>query len=357
VHDPRLPAGLPPARGPLSEQLIGALRRPAGRAPSLAAAVPERAWHDEDAQLALYLAFEVSYHGFAGVDPGWDGDPALLVLRDRLAAALLAEVDAAAAGGPGVWRADVEPAEAAVAGLHDLASAPGTSLSGWVAERGHAGHLRELAVHRSAYQLKEADQHSNLIPRMPRGRAKAALIEIQADEYGNGIPGESHQELFARTMVGLDLDPTPGRYLDRIPAATLATCNLLSVLASSRRWLAAGLGHLALFEMTSVVPMGRYARATEAVAGPEAARFYDVHVEADAHHEVLAVEGMVRPFVEQHPELGEEVVRGARWLTAVESAFTEAVLAAWDAGRTSLRRPLPDGVRHLRGRTWEGAAA
>jgi hypothetical protein len=212
-------------------------------------------------------------------------------------------------------------------------------------------------VHRSAYQLKEADQHSNLIPRMPRGRAKAALIEIQADEYGNGVPGESHQELFARTMTGLGLDPTPGRYLDRIPAVTLATCNLLSVLASSRRWLAAGLGHLALFEMTSVGPMGRYARATEEVAGPDAARFYEVHVEADAHHEVLAVEAMVRPFVEQHPELGEQVVQGARWLTAVETAFTDAVLTAWDAGRTSLRRPLPAGSGRLRGPSREGMAA
>jgi hypothetical protein len=356
VHDPRLPTALPPARGPLSDQLVGALRRPPGGASVLAASLPERTWDDEDAQLALYLAFEVSYHGLAGVDPGWDADHGLLALRDRLGAALLAEVDAVAAGGPGGWRPGGSPAATAVACLHELASAPGASLSGWVAEHGDAEHLRELAVHRSAYQLKEADQHSNLIARMPRGRAKAALVEIQSDEYGNGVPGASHQELFARTMTGLGLDPRPGRYLDHIPAATLATCNLLSVLASSRRWLAAGLGHLALFEMTSVGPMGRYARATEAAAGPDAARFYEVHVEADAHHEVLAVEGMVRPFVEQHPELGQEVVRGARWLTAVEAAFTESLLSAWVDGRTSLREPLLGSSRR-RGGLWEGAAA
>lgn len=357
MHDPRLPAALPPARGPISEQLITALRRPPGRGTPLVAAVPERTWPDDDAQLALYLAFEVCYHGFDGVDPGWDADPGLVALRDRLGAALLAEVDADAAGVPGGWTATVHPAEAAVRSLQELASTPGPSLSGWVEQHGGAVHLRELAAHRSAYQLKEADQHSNLIPYMPRGQAKAALIEIQADEYGNGVPGESHQELFAATMAGLGLDPTPHRYLDHLPATTLATCNLLSVLVSSRRWLGAGLGHLALFEMTSVGPMGRYARATEAVAGRDAARFYEVHVEADAHHEVLAVEAMVRPFVEQHPELAEDVVRGARWLTAVEGAFTDALLTAWRDGRTSLRHPLADASPHRPDRSWEGAAA
>src|SRR5690606_40615489 len=63
------------------------------------------------------------------------------------------------------------------------------------------------------------------IPRFS-GRAKAALVEIQADEYGGGVPGQSHAELFADTMVALGLDPTYGRHLDRIPAVTLATTNL-----------------------------------------------------------------------------------------------------------------------------------
>lgn len=46
-------------------------------------------------------------------------------------------------------------------------------------------------MHRSAYQLKEADPHSFALPRVPAGRAKAAFVEIQADEYGGGVPGAS----------------------------------------------------------------------------------------------------------------------------------------------------------------------
>ena len=73
-------------------------------------------------------------------------------------------------------------------------------------------------MHRSAYQLKEADPHSWAIPRL-WGAPKAAMVEIQADEYGGGRADWIHAELFARAMraVGLDCQlrrlprPDPGR--------------------------------------------------------------------------------------------------------------------------------------------------
>ena len=43
----------------------------------------------------------------------------------------------------------------------------------------------EFLAHRSAYQLKEADPHSWALPRLSGG-PKAAMVEIQADEYGGG---------------------------------------------------------------------------------------------------------------------------------------------------------------------------
>ena len=51
-------------------------------------------------------------------------------------------------------------------------------------------------------------------------------MTLQADEYGRGKPGASHAELFAETMSALDLDPTPGAYIDRIPGTTLAHARL-----------------------------------------------------------------------------------------------------------------------------------
>ena len=81
--------------------------------------------------------------------------------------------------------------------------------------------FREFVVHRSPYQLKEADPHTWAIPRLD-GPAKTALLEVQADEYGGGRPERMHSALFAKTMRALGLDDRENAYLDRIPGVTLA---------------------------------------------------------------------------------------------------------------------------------------
>ena len=75
----------------------------------------------------------------------------------------------------------------------------------------------EFLVHRSAYQLKEADPHSWAIPRLS-GAPKAALVEIQADEYGGGDAGaRSTRTLFANAMARARARPALRR-LPRPPA-------------------------------------------------------------------------------------------------------------------------------------------
>jgi hypothetical protein len=41
---------------------------------------------DDDLHLALYLCYELHYRGLAGVDVGWEWDPALLSFRAQLEA-------------------------------------------------------------------------------------------------------------------------------------------------------------------------------------------------------------------------------------------------------------------------------
>jgi hypothetical protein len=333
--DPAAVPVLPVARGPLSEAVITALRRAPGPVvrPRLTSADPVT---DDDLQLALYCCYELHYRGFAGVDPGWEWAPGLLDLRAQLEGVFL---EAVAEGRP------LAPAQGEVVERLGalLAGAGGPSLSRRMAEHGTLAQMRELCIHRSAYQLKEADPHTFAIPRVP-GPAKAAMVHIQADEYGSGDPDAMHATLFAGTMAALDLDPTYGAYLDRLPGITLATVNLVSLFGLHRRWRGAAVGHLAVFEMTSVVPMGRYAAAMRRLGLDAAARFYDVHVEADAEHEVIAAERMVRPLVALEPRLADDVVFGAEALMGVEDRFTRHVLACWSDGRSSLRT---SGLRRL----------
>ena len=201
--------------------------------------------------------------------------------------------------------------------------------------------MREFCVRWSAYQLKEADPHTWMIPRLT-GRAMAAAVTIQYDEYGRGETGEMHSQLFATTIEALDLDPSDGAYLDLLPATTLATGNLISMFGLHRGWRAACVGHLALFEMTSVQPTRRYSATLERLGyGPAARRFYDVHVTADVWHAQVAQDHLVGGFLASEPSGGGAVLFGARALMEVEGRMTQALLDAWNARQTSLLAPLP----------------
>jgi hypothetical protein len=299
---------------------------PIGRADALA---------DDDLQLTLWCCYALHYRSFAGVHDGWEWEPALLGARRALEDALLARLVDEVGPVPGVRAPEVIPA------IDALVDGDGPSLSAFVEERGTYEQMREFLVHRSAYQLKEADPHTWAIPRLT-GATKAAFVAIQHDEYGEGRAPAVHAQLFADTMRAFDLDPTFGAYVDLLPGVTLATDNLVSMFGLHRRWRAACVGHLALFEMTSVTPMGRYSRALRRLGfGEGARRFYDVHVRADAVHEQIARDEMLGSLLADEPGRAGEVLFGARCVALVERRFTERLLEAWVRGRSSLLRSLP----------------
>jgi hypothetical protein len=316
----------------LSAHISDVLRLPAGHA----ALTDVPAGDEDDRQVALFLLQQISYRRVDDVDPAWEDDETFLTLRARLEADLERELRVACA------RPSVAPEDLLSALDETLARGGGPSLSTWMEEEGTLEHLREFVVHRAAYQLQEADPHTFAIPRLASGICKTAMLELQLDEYGGHEPTESHAELFAATMTALELDPVAD--IDRLPAVTLATNTLLNRLGRSRRLLGACLGHLAVFEMTSVEPMARYAAAVRRLAGDAgtaAARFYDVHVAADGFHEQLARDRLLAGFVDQHPDEVDEVIFGATALMHVERQLAEHLIRCWEQGRTSLRDPLP----------------
>ncbi|MGI9023357.1 MAG: iron-containing redox enzyme family protein [Acidimicrobiales bacterium] len=313
--------------------VVDALQSPAhdlGVAPRI-----ESIWTGDDLQLALYLCYELHYRSFAGIDDRWEWEPSLLALRRRLEECF--EQGLRDLVGPQQWTADVADRL-----WEMIAEASGPSLSTFVAERATYDQLRGFLVHRSAYQLKEADPHTWAIPRLT-GEAKAALVHIQADEYGNGVEADMHSSLFADTLDAVGLDSTYGAYLDWLPAPTLATVNLVSFFGLHRRWRGALVGHLAVFEMTSVGPMGRYAAALKRLGvGASGRRFYEVHVEADAEHQFVAADRLAAGLARTDRDLVGDILFGAATVMAVEARFTRHLLDQWGSGRTSLRHPLPE---------------
>ncbi|MFA9271791.1 MAG: iron-containing redox enzyme family protein [Baekduiaceae bacterium] len=330
---------LPRPRGPISEHLLDALRSPAG---SLALvpgdALPDDPRTDEDLQLALYVTYELHYRGFAGVDDRWEWDPALLTLRATLERAFEGALRTA------VPQPDPAAPQDTDAALREIAAAgdEGPSLSKFIQREATAEQLREFLVHRSAYQLKEADPHSWALPRL-HGRPKAAMVEIQADEYGGGRPDRIHAELFARALRATGLDDTYGAYLDVIPGVTLATVNLISLFGLHRRLRGALVGHLALFEMTSSVPNGRYAAGVRRLGftGGDATAFFDEHVTADAVHESIAAVDLAGGLAVQQPALAADILWGAAALVATDAAWSEHLLTAFARDETALLDRTP----------------
>jgi hypothetical protein len=332
-------AQLPAPRGPLSEALLATLRdsAPTGRQ---VAELPEVTADDgcfgEDCQLTLYVLYELHYRGFAGVDESWEWQPSLLALRSQL------EADFEAALRERLPRSEgrVEPALLGEAIIDLIDADDGPQLSVYMERSADLDQFREFMIHRSAYQLKEADPHSWAIPRLD-GPAKAALVEVQADEYGGGRPERVHSTLFAKAMRALDLDPTYGAYVDRIPAVTLATVNLMSLFGLNRRLRGAIVGHLAAFETTSPIPNSRYGKGLRRLgAGEDALDFFDEHVEADSVHENIAVYDMAQGLAMSESQLAEDILFGVRALLDLDARWAEHVLASWERGATSLLEPL-----------------
>src|SRR5581483_2738444 len=169
---------LPQPRGPLSEAVLAPLVRAPGP-------VSAPAWRgddplvDDDLQLALYACYELHYRGFDGVDDAWEWEPSLLAVRRQLEHVFEDGLRAAVRDAPD--------------------DDDDRSLSEHMERDGTLEQLREFAVHRSPYQLKEADPHTWGIPRIA-GEAKALMVHIQADEYGDGDAAAMHATRFADTM-------------------------------------------------------------------------------------------------------------------------------------------------------------
>jgi hypothetical protein len=324
---------LPEPHGPLSMTVRRCLTEPVPRNQNgrIAASLGDADPNGLDLQLALYMCYELHYRGFAGVDPMWEWNPALLNLRAQLERTFLAGL-----------RRDVgpiEPDHRAMAEIDALSVEPveGSGLSYYLRDRATWEQMREYFVHRSLYHLKEGDPHAFAIPRLT-GQAKASFVAVEFDEYGAGQREQMHQQLFADLLAAAGLDSTYLFYLDAVPAEALAVVNLMSLFGLHRRLRGAAVGHFASTEITSPPASRRLVEALQRLdAPPECIAFYREHVEADAVHEQVVRFDVVGDLVAREPDLDRDVVFGMRANAVVENRLADVILASWNAGQTSLR--------------------
>lgn len=326
-------------RGPLSEAILRRLTGsiedgdPMERAVEALAGCTDLA-RDDDIQLALFALYASAYGSVDGFDPDREWDPGLIAARRMLESAFEAELRSRVQ----VPEVPEATADAVARALFEMTSADtGPSLSRYLFKKATRAQAQEFFMQRSIYTLREADPHSWAIPRL-RGRAKAALVEIQSDEYGGGRADRMHAEIFAAALRGAGLDDAYGAYVDDVPAVTLASHNTMSMFGLNRRLLGAIVGHLAAFEMTSSIPNKKYADGLRRLGyGEDVTDYFDEHVEADAVHEQIAGRDMAGALAEDRPELLEDILFGAAACLVVDGWVGAHMLDAWTRGESSLR--------------------
>lgn len=326
-------AALPESRGPLSDAVVAALREEPSDDPWPVALARAADPLGDDAQLALHVCYELHYRGFDSVSPEWEWNPELLRLRSVLEKGFEHELRSAVEGGDDV------------AGVLDallVEPVDGVGVSHHLRDTGEWWQMREYLAHRSIYHLKEAEPHAWVIPRL-QGRAKAALVAVEFDEFGGGHAENMHSRLFADLLEAADLSPRYLHYLDQVTAHMPAAVNLMSMFGLHRRLRGALVGHFAAAEITTAPSAQRMAKALERMgAGEACTRFFTEHVEADAVHEQVLRRDVVGDLLAREPELAADVVFGVQATELLEQRLADHLLSAWTAGRSSLRQPLPD---------------
>jgi hypothetical protein len=312
---------LPKARGELSEALFDTLRSEPGEAGTVQHVEPT---DRDDVHIALWAMYELHYSGFEDVADEMEWHPGVLGLRGRLErdfeSELRARQPATTLGEPF--------AEALFAFIADH---DGPSIAAHVQRKADREQVLELLRHRSIYHLKESDPTAWVVPRLPTA-PKAALMELQYDEYGGGDPNRLHAHLFALGLEASGLRADPYAYIDDVPLEVLELNNAMSLFGLHRRLRAASLGHLAAFEATSSLPSRRMAQGLSRLDfPPEMIAYYEEHVEADAVHEQLAVRTICAALVAEEPQLVDDVVFGAFTCLDLEDRYAQRMLDGWAA--------------------------
>ncbi|MEE4540512.1 iron-containing redox enzyme family protein [Streptomyces sp. V4-01] len=322
---------LPRPDGPVSAALLAALAGGGPLAPGAVGDAASQHPYGRDAQLALYVLYELHYRSFADLPGDREWDPDLLRLRRVLEDGFLAALRRDVPGG--------RSAADAFAGLLTESTDHRGSVAHHLEHDGDLAQVREYAALRSLYHLKEADPHAWVIPRL-RGRAKAAMVAIEYDEFGAGRAENVHARLFADLMADLGLDTAYGRYLEQAPAEALAPVTVMSLFGLHRSLRGALVGHFGCVEVTSSPGSRRLAAAMRRTgAGPAAERFYDEHVEADAVHEQVVRRDVIGGLLADEPHLEPDVAFGADATVFLEERLAGHLLGRWRTGRSALRAP------------------
>jgi hypothetical protein len=173
------------------------------------------------------------------------------------------------------------------------------------------------------------------------GAPKMELATNYWDEMGNGDPAAVHTTLHEQLVAAIDMPRIP---FDRQPLSALARSAFGGLLATNRWMQPEMLGALGLIELQAGPRCRLVLQALERCGAPaDALPFYEVHAEVDPRHGKDWLDKAITPTVEDHPDWGARIVRGAHWRAAVNAAFLDDVAEHFGVLTEHRHQPATEG--------------
>ena len=250
-------------------------------------------------------------------------DPVVAALKTRLESAWLAELEAAWATAWESGSTDVEPDDDVVRAMRAIAAQDRLPEAyRWLAE---AATWEELVAF-LALEGGPDGGFDDLVALCQVGLAGSAKLELGKnywDEMGQGDPAGVHTVLHDRLVAALAMPRVPR---EEQPVEALERAALGGLLATNRRLQPEMVGALGLLELQAGPRCRLVLKALDRLGAPEDAYpFYVEHAEVDPIHGRDWLDKAVAPLVEERPEWGPRILKGAWWRSQLNLAFFSAV--------------------------------
>ncbi len=151
--------------------------------------------------------------------------------------------------------------------------------------------------------------------------AKLELARNYWDEMGRGSYGGMHGPMLDRTVQELELTPT----IEGTVSASLTLANVMTAMATHRRYAYHSLGALGVVELTAP---GRVAQVAEGLkrlgAPPVARKYFALHAVLDVEHSNAWNQEALKPVVAENPAAAKWIAEGALMRLACGAACFDA---------------------------------
>jgi hypothetical protein len=139
-------------------------------------------------------------------------------------------------------------------------------------------------------------------------RPKLELARNYWDEMGRGHEGGMHGPMLDRTVAGLQLTPT----IEGTLWQSLCLANLMTALATTRRYAYQSIGALGAVELTAPTRVGAVAEGLRRLGvAPEQRKYFVLHAQLDVEHSRAWNAEALAPLVEATPECARYLAEGA----------------------------------------------